>query len=155
MASRGNNPPPVLSAVAAAKAAAAERTQRAEKESQGAQHSRLGSSAAMWTRFNTVVEAEEASGSPQQQPTGRSAKRNSPGHNRTLSDIPAEDRSDSVLQEYDTMVRQYHDYVTARDKLGLDNDSEPEDRVAPMAGRPRLDRKPLRNFSRTSNDEPR
>ena len=142
--------------MAAAKAAAAERTRNAENDDrQGANHNRLGSSAAMWTKFNTVVEAEEASNSPSSR-----NKRNSPGHGRTLSDIPAEDRNDNVIQEYDTMVRQYHDYVTSRDtqRLGLAGDSIPEspereDRAGPMPGRLRLDRKPLRNFSRTNKDE--
>ena len=153
VASRSNGPPPALSAVAAAKATAAERVQKQESESQSAQHSRLGSSAAIWTRFNTVMEAEEASSS--QQPADR-RKRDSPGHGRTLSDIPAEDRSDSVLQEYDTMVRQYHDFVTSRDKQRMEaarESPEPADSLGPMPDRLRLDRKPLRNFSRNSGDE--
>ena len=159
VASRSNNtgPPPAASAVAAAKAAAAERTAQAtQNDSQGARHSRLGSSAAMWTKFNTVVEAEEASA-----PRGDRNKAPSPSHNRTLSDIPAEDRDSGVMQEYDTMVRQYHDFVTNRDKpekprIGLPGKSvraspEPEDSVAPLSRFP--DRKPLRNFSRNSSDD--
>jgi hypothetical protein len=97
-AASGDNPRQQFPAAAATISTIPQRRPVAPGASQGARHSRLGSGAATWAKFDAVAEGQDDGG-------------RQPQHGRTLSEIPAEERTAEVIQEYDAMVRQYHDYV--------------------------------------------